>query len=140
MKIIKLMGIVAVLICLLFITSCELKRNNPLDPETNPDIITPPQITGLTASGNSVGVYLAWNKNDDNYTDGYYIYKSLAYNAAYERIATISNVTPGQTVSINLSNLAAGNYYYFKVSAYKSYPDGILEGPWSNYVYARVGK
>jgi len=148
----KLPILVFVLITVLFLCACELKRNNPLDPN-NPGILLPDRVVGLVASGSGPGVIskfveLKWNKNQEN-TDGYYIYMGLAYNSAYERVGWTSNVTPDSTVS-KIVPIEAPGFYYFKVSAYKYYgnntsiPDPIeyssdfLEGSLSEYKLARV--
>lgn len=125
----------------LLITACELKRTNPLDPLSHQNIISPPKVTGLTASGSGPGieskyVELTWTRNTND-TDGYYIYRGLAYNAAYARIDTVGNVSPDTQIT-RIVPIAAPGFYYFKVSAYKIYPAGKLEGPLSEWAIARV--
>ncbi len=137
-------------ICLLIVTlliiiltvSCELKRSNPLDPSSHPEIEAPPRVTGLTAVGSGPGVaskyvQLEWAINNINQTDGYYIYMGLAYNSAYARIDEVGNVSTGSTIT-RVIPIEAPGFYYFKVSAYKNYPDGRLEGPLSEWAIARV--
>lgn len=133
---------IVLFLLLFFSISCELKRNNPLDPESGPGITAPPKVTGLEATGSGPGVVskyveLEWTKNDIGNTDGYYIYRGLAYNAAYARIDTVGNVSPGTTMT-RIVPITAPGFYYFKVSAFKNFPAGRLEGPLSEWVIARV--
>ncbi|MFO7660812.1 MAG: hypothetical protein R6V77_07860 [Candidatus Cloacimonadaceae bacterium] len=135
--------------CLLLLTllimlaagSCELKRTNPLDPSSHLEIEAPPRVTGLSAIGSGPGVEskyveLKWSKNNIN-TDGYYIYRGLAYNSAYARIDEVGNVSTGSIIT-RVIPIEAPGFYYFKVSAYKIYPGGRLEGPLSEWAIARV--
>lgn len=146
-------------VCLLsgmmFITSCDLKRDNPLDPDGNASIHLPPQVIGLTAIASSANaankfVQLTWNRNDI-YTAGYYVYMSLAYNSAYVKEAYTLN-PDGQSITHTYSGLAPG-YYYFKVSAFNyrgddtmppNFPDPLavnsvyLEGHLSDYIIINV--
>lgn len=136
-----------VLVCLVLLsgvlsTSCELKRSNPLDPNNNQEITAPPQVTGLTASGSGAGilnkyVQLTWTKNIIN-TDGYYIYMGLAYNSAYARIDTLVGNLSTTNNMTRIIPISTPGFYYFKVSAYKSYPAGKLEGPLSEWAIAQV--
>jgi hypothetical protein len=124
------------------VTSCELKRSNPLDPNNNQEITAPPQVTGLTASGSGAGVLnkyvqLTWTKNIIN-TDGYYIYMGLAYNSAYAKIDTlVGNLSTSNNMT-RIIPISTPGFYYFKVSAYKSYPAGNLEGTLSEWAIANV--
>ena len=130
------------------VTSCELKRTNPLDPNNNPNITAPPRVTGLTASGSGAGVLtksatLTWTRNIVN-TNGYYIYMGLAYNSVYARIDTLQgNVSTGNTMSKIVFVPSAG-YYYFKVSAYRNTDNNgaplndNLEGSLSEWAIAHV--
>ncbi len=133
--------------------SCELKRSNPLDPDSNTNIYVPDRVVGLNAAGSGPGVLskyveLRWSKNQEN-TDGYYIYMGLAYNSAYKKVGWTSNVNPDSTLS-KIVPLDAPGFYYFKVSAYKYYgssaslpnpiedSSGYLEGSLSEWAIAHV--
>ncbi len=124
------------LILVLFITACGLRRSNPLDPLGN-NVIVPYEvseiITRASTSGQLIKFYeLKWIANPTGNADGYYVYRGLGYNANFTRWAEVltnefyeSGVNPGD--------------YYFRVSAYK-YQDngGKLEGPLSQIVWVRV--
>jgi hypothetical protein len=132
---------VITLLSLMLVISCDLRRSNPLDPESHSDIYAPPRVTGLTATGSGPGVAnkfveLRWTKNQ-THTDGYYIYRGLAYNAEYARVDSIGNVSPDAIVTKIVTIISPG-FYYFKVSAYKDYPSGRLEGSLSEWAIARV--
>jgi len=124
---------------------CELKHNNPLDPENNSSIQVPPQVLNLAASASPHGaaakfVRLIWSKNLSN-TTGYYIYMGMAYNAQFVRVGEQGNISsdPGGQIIIWIKTDMVPGDYYFKVSAYKDFgDDGILEGHLSNWVYIRV--
>ena len=122
--------------------ACELKRSNPLDPESNPDVIVPPKVTGLLASGSGPGITskyvdLTWDKNPIDDTDGYFIYMSLSYNSDYKRVGMTGNVSPDMTIRKTINHNIAAGYYYFKVSAYKVYADTLIGSP-SEYIIAHV--
>lgn len=124
------------MLLVLLSASCSLKRSNPLEPYD-----APPRVTGLSAVGSGPGVQskyvqLTWARNNI-YTDGYYVYMGLAYNSAYKLEAIVGNVPTGTTVTTVITIEAPG-FYYFKVSAYKEYPPGRLEGPLSEWALARV--
>lgn len=130
------------LLIILAANSCELKRTNPLDPASHPEIEAPPRVTGLFAVGSGPGVEskyveLKWSIIPINQADGYYIYRGLAYNSAYAKIDEVGNVSTGTTIT-RVIPIEAPGFYYFKVSAYKNYPDGKLEGPLSEWAIARV--
>ncbi|MFB3845006.1 MAG: hypothetical protein ACE14O_04565 [Candidatus Cloacimonadaceae bacterium] len=124
--------------------ACELKRSNPLDPTSHNDIVVPPKVIIVSATGSGANVVnkfieITWERNDEN-TDGYYIYLGLAYNSAYAVVDTfIGNPVPesGTTLSKKI-DVSAPGHYYLKMSAYKTYPDGNLEGPLSQWTYAYV--
>jgi hypothetical protein len=82
--------IIALALILSITLSCELKRSNPLDPAGNSSIQAPPRVTGLFATPVNNGVSLTWQQNT-SFTDGYYIYRGLAYNAEYARIGIVTS-------------------------------------------------
>lgn len=151
MKDIKAIISAVIILTMVVVSACELKRSNPLDPESH-DV--PDRVVGLRASGSGAGVLtkyaaLTWNKNQNN-TDGYYVYMGLAYNSAYERVGSIGNsASADSTISYQVYVDAPG-YYYFKVSAYKYYGNkpsvpnpmeddsDFLEGSYSEWAIAHV--
>jgi hypothetical protein len=130
-------AIIAVALIMTLSASCDLKRNNPLD-----NLTPPPRVTGLTADGSGPGVEdkyveLTWTKNPSETTDGYYVYRGLAYNAEYARVDTVGNVASAEVVT-RIVPIESPGFYYFKVSAFKQYPSGKLEGSLSEWAIARV--
>lgn len=115
----------------IIIGSCGLKRKNPLDPQANPTIDIPKTIAELTIYTSSAGasskyVELRWTANPSNNTDGYYIYRSLQYYGTYTRVDTTFTNSANHG-SKPWHNVRAGEYWY-KVSAFKDYSAGRLEG------------
>lgn len=128
--------ILIVLLTLLVMSGCGIKRDNPLDPDTH-DLQIPSNVGGLQGHAIRPGPYtvyvqLSWSGNNPNNTDGYYIYRSLSYNSAYAVIDTLLHTEgiDSQTYnhsSENDSSVTAGRFWY-SVSAFKTYPAGNLEG------------
>ncbi|MCB5224061.1 MAG: hypothetical protein WCY21_00375 [Candidatus Cloacimonadaceae bacterium] len=137
------------LLCLILLTSCMVKRNNPLDPIGNPDIIVPDQVSGLQCFASGVGatnkyVELRWNANPSLNTDGYYIYMGLAYNSEYAVVDTVTtNVSVSSHGGKPWHSVKAGDYWY-KVAAFRDVYDedgkvlGKLEGRRSEPRFIRV--
>jgi hypothetical protein len=104
--------------------------------------LIPSKVSDLTATGSGAGadikkIILQWRKNTSN-TSGYYIYLGLAYNSAYAVVDTFAGNLSG-TEFINTSiDVPSSGYYYVKVSAYKIYPAGNLEGQLSEWAIAHV--
>lgn len=121
------------LIVALFACAC-LKRNNPLDPSGNPNITAPEVVSNVQcyASPNGAAnkyVNIVWDQNSDLTTEGYYVYRSLAYNSTYARVGTVETNTGS---FMHNTDIRPGLYWY-KVSGYKRWIDngsdsGILEG------------
>ncbi len=147
---------IIIMFIMLTSTSCGLKRSNPLDPEGNPNINTPPPVMELKATASAVGaqskyVELTWNWQEPTTTTGYLIYMSLAYNAAYRKVGYIGNLDNPDLdkVTYRHPNLVP-NDYFFKVSACEYHGNSInppsplddhsdyLEGALSEFVYIRV--
>jgi len=124
-------GLLLSLLCLL-VLSCSLRRSNPLDPVGNDEIIIPLPVTNVSATAQSVSgtnirnVKINWSPNSSNDTDGYYIYRGLAYNSSYARVGEVGRVD--EFIHLNVQPNRPGEGYYYKVSAYKIYKDGRLEG------------
>lgn len=142
------MRYLAILMLALSLFACGLKRDNPLDPNGDAEIIVPGEVGGISASaygsGSSVRyVRLDWTSNNLYNTDGYYVYRSLGYYSAYAVVDTLlhatSTITQSYThSSANDPSVSPGDYWY-RISAYKSYPAGNLEGRLSTPVFVRVG-
>jgi hypothetical protein len=105
--------------------SCSLKRSNPLDPLGNPDIIIPETVTNITYTHSQPGsmskfVDLNWTSNNPITTDGYFVYRSLAYPSEYSVVDTVF------TNSCNHGSepwhvVIGGNTYWYKISAFKDF-------------------
>ncbi len=132
---------------LLLIAACTLKRDNPLDPIGHPEIIVPAPVSGVQCFASPVGaankfVEVRWVANPPLNTDGYYVYRGLAYNSEYAVV---------DTVATNICNhgskpwhsVLPGDYWY-KVSAFRNINDnsgtflGKLEGRRSEPRFIRV--
>ncbi|MBM4403859.1 MAG: hypothetical protein FJ042_05695 [Candidatus Cloacimonetes bacterium] len=131
MKIITLLLIVLVLLM-----ACGLRRSNPLDPIGHSDVIVPYEVSGIitraSTAGQSIKFYeLRWSANPTANTDGYYVYMGQGYNANFARIGSV------QTNEFYEGGVFPGDYY-FRVSAYKQQNGGILEGRLSQVCWVRV--
>ena len=70
------------------LSSCGLKRNNPLDPSSDPTIIVPEIISNLEIYPSPPGaankfVEMCWRANPSYSTDGYYVYRGLGYFSTF---------------------------------------------------------
>lgn len=133
--------ILFLIIILLTVTSCGLRRSNPLDPLGNPDVIIPDPVVGITVNTSATNqvprtVTLRWTANSPSNTSGYYIYRALGYFASYALIDSIG-VNSYIHSSANDPSVMPGDYYY-RISAYKGYPGGNLEGRKSEPQFVRV--
>lgn len=125
------MTFILFVISTLLISACGLKRANPLDPNANPSIIVPETISNLQvfpSPPHSTNKYveLTWQANPNYSTDGYYVYRSLSFYATFALVDTVftNRVSHG---SKPWHHVFPGEYYY-KISAFKDYPGGRLEG------------
>lgn len=137
----KLLLVALVLILALLQSSCGLKRSNPLDPFGNPNVVTPDPVIGITYSTTSANqnprtVTLRWTANSPTNTSGYYIYRGMGYFSAFALIDSVNTNEFNHSSSIDATVLP-GQYYY-RISAYKGYPGGNLEGRKSEPLYIRV--
>jgi len=121
--------------------SCGLKRSNPLDPSGNPEVIEPDPVRNISVIVSPQGqvprtVTLNWDDNDARNTSGYYIYRGLGYYSAF---ALIDSVQVSEFIhsSANDATVLPGEYYY-RISAYKGYPGGNLEGRKSEPKWVRI--
>ncbi len=106
-----------------FMGSCQLQRKNPLDPIGNPDVSTPQTVSNLIIYGvsgpgsDNKYVELRWDANNPLTTDGYYVYRGLAYNSAYAVVDTVGTNSCYHG-SEPWHSVLPGTYWY-KVSAFK---------------------
>lgn len=127
-----------IIILLLLVFSCSLKRDNPLDPASH-DIYIPARVKDFeiigewVESGNYVKSYnntvvLDWSPNEDE-VEGYYIYRSRSYDGLYARVKTVYSPNNDWTDTAS-SGVEPNNWYYYKISAFNAQG---LEGYRSNW-------
>ena len=135
-------AVIALLLLSIMVSSCGLKRSNPLDPLGNDDVVAPDPVVGITVNTTAANqsprvVTLRWTANSSANTSGYYVYRGLSYNSAYALVGTVQ-VNEFVHSSANDPSVMPGDYYY-KISAFKSYPPaGNLEGRKSEPIFARL--
>ncbi|HNQ43073.1 MAG TPA: hypothetical protein PKI59_01520 [Candidatus Cloacimonadota bacterium] len=142
----KLYFILILVIAIVF-SACGLKRSNPLDPGANPGIEIPgtPAGLGYTTSGAGADVKfvnLTWDSNSSINTDGYYVYRSLGYFNTFAVVDTVLHIPGAPTQSYvhsseNDPSVMRGDYWY-RVSAFKIYQGGRLEGRYSEPLFVRL--
>ncbi len=127
----RILSMALMLMLALLSMSCGLKRSNPLDPNSNPDVVEPDPVNNISVMSSAAGqvprtVTLNWDDNSPLNTSGYYIYRALGYYATF---ALVDSVQISEFVhsSANDQTVLPGEYYY-RISAYKGYPGGNLEG------------
>ncbi len=138
------------LIVLLLISACSLKRSNPLDPIENSEIEAPNTVTGLVPVNTSPPgapdkyVTLQWNWIPPTayHPSGFKIYRSLAYMSQFELIDTLATYYDSEdqliTEEYSHTGVMPGDYWY-KVSAYIYYGyEFPLEGRACDPVFVRV--
>ncbi|MDN5353304.1 MAG: hypothetical protein PWQ09_60 [Candidatus Cloacimonadota bacterium] len=125
--------IIFIITCILLLFACSLDHSNPLDNNQAPG-----KVIGIEAEAiqSPPKVILTWEKSAELITEeggGYYIYRSLSYDGAYERIATIED--PTITSYEDEEVILTGEYfYYYKLSAFKNIEGERLEGQRSDPV------
>ena len=116
------------LVILLCLTACSLDRKNPLDPKNNPKITVPNQVVGIKLETSARLAATKWVKIEwqkDTSVHGYYVYRGLSINSQFMRIADIDRNDIVEY--IDRDDITPGVYWY-RLSAYKDYPEGRLEG------------
>ncbi len=116
----KKLLLLAAIIALITI-SCELERNNPLDPDNNGDVVVPSAVVidNITVSGSgstSKWVQLEWSRSED--AAFYLIYRALEYDGAYTNLFPdgIPNTSDSTTYYYIDSAVHAGNYYWYRLA------------------------
>ncbi len=108
----------------LLLSACGLRRSNPLDPIGNPNLDVPEVVSNVQCSPSPPGaankyVTVTWEPNSNRTTDGYYVYRGLAYNSAYAVVDTVeTNIGTCTHGSDPWHNVYPGQYWS-KVSAFK---------------------
>lgn len=138
---------IPIILVTLALSACGIKRDNPLDPYFNKDIIVPGDVTGLQSTVSGTGtstpnIQFQWNSNNAYNTDGYYVYRSLGYFSAFAVVDTVMHV-PGESLQnfvhsyANDSSVGPGDFWY-RISAYKNFSSGRLEGRPSSPHFVRI--
>jgi len=128
-------------VLLLLTSACGLKRNNPLDPNADPTIILPELISNLQVFPSPPGaaskyVDLIWQANPSYSTAGYYVYRGLGFYSSFAVVDTVFTNRASHG-SKPWHTVVPGEYYY-KISAFKEYPGGRLEGRPCLPVWVRI--
>lgn len=141
--------IILPMLCLaVLLGACGLKRSNPLDPAAHEDLQVPEKVINIGYIISPSGITLKtvsfnWTPNNQQSTDGYYLYRSMGYNSEFARVDTVltNQASSDQITCIHgdepWETVMPGDYYY-KVSGWKTYDDRRLEGPISDRVFVRV--
>ncbi len=119
------------LVLAVLLSSCGLKRGNPLDPSGNHNVEAPMIISDLEIYSSPPGaankyVEMRWTANPPYNTDGYFVYRAIGYFSTFAVVDTVytNNASHG---SKPWHRVMPGQYWY-KISAFKQYPAGRLEG------------
>ena len=129
----------------IFLFSCSLSRNNPLDPVFSgiyaPSVVENIQVTRVNATTSTI----QWSIHDDEDVDGYYITRSFHYHGEYPNDPPLN--PPLKTVFSRTDTLYTDNtalydgdngiWSYYKMSAFKYVPDADanIEGTRSGIRY-----
>ncbi|MBS3741825.1 MAG: hypothetical protein KGY74_06875 [Candidatus Cloacimonetes bacterium] len=120
----KKLYIAIFVILLIIVLSCSLDRTNPLDPEVNSNIYTPPRVDSLWVYFNNFK--LTWIKpyyHDQDttiYADGYFVWGARSWNTKFDLID--NNVGADNTIIDVEEFYVERNYLVFRVSSYLVYP------------------
>ncbi len=88
--------------------------------EKDGTVATPKKVTGVDAVPNGpVSAIVKWDKSDS--ATGYRIYRSTSKTGSYTKVGTVSGKS---NTSFTDTGLETGKYYYYKVSAVRSYTSG----------------
>ena len=125
--------IIFAILCITFLFGCSLDHSNPLDNDKAPSKVIGIEVEAIQSPPK---VVITWQDMPDLSAEdggGFYIYRSLSYDGAYERIATIED--PTITTYQDEDVILTGEYfYYYKISAYKNIDGERLEGQRSDPV------
>ena len=125
------------MIFVILLSGC-IKRDNPLDPSSNSDIIAPSQVNNFAAyASSSTVVKLTWDKNSG--VSGYYIYRSMSIDGDYIRVDNnrLNNENYEEFLDEN-PTFVSDTFYWYKISAYKTYDGKNLEGYRSDPIYVYI--
>ncbi len=108
----------------MLILACSLDRSNPLDIENYPnkvlDIqVEPPENNKIT---------ITWDTDGHANDDGYFIYRSMSYHGYYVLLEPPEGITPSSTSFYEDEDIDMGEWYYYKISAYRIIDSKKLEG------------
>ncbi|MDP8202181.1 MAG: hypothetical protein P9M11_08575 [Candidatus Tenebribacter burtonii] len=117
------MKYIILIILVLLILSCSLKRTNPLDPlvsgTEDPNRVT--NIEVVTAGNNTINI--TWDTMIN--IDGYYIYRSYGSNNLYELIKDEGDISVHEYFDNDVEDIS--NVWYI-MSAYIVVDSAKLEG------------
>ena len=117
----KVVFIIAVSI---FLLSCSLDRDNPVDPHQSSSIQVQTEETNIFVVKQYDLVSISWNGIAD--IDGFYIYRSMSYNGFYERLPELENtVTTYEDTNVEIAD---NIFYWYKLSAFINIGEDKLEG------------
>ncbi len=116
--------LIAIALTILF-SNCALDRSNPLDPVEN-GIEVPNEVIGIDVSHSSSDkIEISWATQND--ADGYYIYRCMSIDGLYDRID--DDLLNSNEIDHFVDNeIIPGNWYYYKMSAYRWVDNRRLEG------------
>ena len=117
------MKYIILIILVLLILSCSLKRTNPLDPlvsgTKDPNRVT--NIEVITAGNNIINI--TWDEMSN--IDGYYIYRSYIHDGLYDLIKDEGNISVSDYIDNDVEDIS--NVWYI-MSAYIMVDSERLEG------------
>lgn len=116
---------IGLILLIIILAGCSLERSNPLDPVQN-NVEVPSNVIGIDVSkSSSEKIEITWTAQTD--ADGYYVYRSMSIDGYYQRIDK-DQINSGGIESYTDMEIIPGNWYYYKMSAYKWVDNRRLEG------------
>ena len=110
------------IIIFLLTLSCSLDRSNPLDIDNYPSKVLGIQVSRLENNK----ITITWNTQGHEDDDGYFIYRSMLYDGFYVLLEPPDGITPSSTGFYEDEYI--GEWYYYKMSAYRIIDSKKLEG------------
>ena len=112
---------------LLFLLSCTLDRNNPADPFYT-GIQAPTQVQNIQVIRiNDTTSEISWDLHEDTDVKGYYIYRSLYHNGAFQLIKERAYEDTSY-IDTNALYDYPTHWPFYKMSAFKIVNGHVLEG------------